>query len=55
MKHQNTNENAKSRINPPGFGVRALCAAFLCAPVCLGAGLWLFSRSAHFLSTLCTR
>ena len=52
MKNENCLKNAKSPVNPPGFGVRALCAAFLIAPVCLGAYLWLLSRPAQILYTL---
>ena len=53
--HMNTNicaSKPKNVIHPPGPGVRALCAAFLMAPVILGAVL--FIQSQHF-DTLWTR
>jgi hypothetical protein len=52
MKTENPTEIAESPIHPPSFGVRALCAAFLIAPVCLGAYLWLLSRPVEPLLTL---
>jgi hypothetical protein len=51
MKNQNSIENPKTPIHPPSFGVRALCAAFLLAPVCLGAYLWVLSRPVNTLFT----
>jgi hypothetical protein len=39
-------------FTPPGFGVRALCAAFLMAPVLLGACL---SLQINGLFTFCPR
>lgn len=52
MKNENSLENSKSPINSPGFGVRALCAALLIAPICLGGYLWFLSRPVEPVVTL---
>jgi hypothetical protein len=52
MKNQNSLENPKTPIHPPGLGVRALCAALLVVPVLLGALLFFkVNASVHDSAT----